>query len=126
MKLLRAKGVLIAWLVLVAAVCGPAGYYAAAAAESPHGIALTATKFAFSAMEIRVKKGRPVTLVLTTPDFVHGFAIPDFNVRVDLIPGKTVEVRFTPDRTGRFVFLCDNFCGEGHEKMTGFLTVTEE
>ncbi len=126
MKLLRAKGVLIAWLVLVAAVCGPAGYYAAAAAESPQRIALTATKFHFSATEIRVKKGRPVTLVLTTPDFVHGFAIPDLNVRVDLIPGKTVEVRFTPDRTGRFVFLCDNFCGEGHEKMTGFLTVTEE
>jgi cytochrome c oxidase subunit 2 len=37
-----------------------------------------------------------------------------------------VEVTFTPDRAGRFVFLCDNFCGEGHDRMTGFLLVLEE
>ena len=47
-------------------------------------------------------------------------------MRVDLVPGKTVELTFTPDRAGRFVFLCDNFCGEGHDRMTGFLVVTED
>ena len=33
--------------------------------------------------------------------------------------------RMRPDRAGRFVFLCDNFCGEGHDRMTGFLVVEE-
>jgi cytochrome c oxidase subunit II len=116
------------WVVLaVAGVCGPGGYYAASATldMAAQRIPLTATRFEFSAKEISVKKGRPVTLVLTTPDFVHGFSVPDFNVRVDLSPGRTVEVTFTPDRAGRFVFLCDNFCGEGHDRMTGFLVVTE-
>lgn len=89
-------------------------------------IELKATKFDFAAKEIRVRKGQRVTLVLTTPDFVHGFSVPDFNARVDLVPGKSVELTFTPDRAGRFVFLCDNFCGEGHDRMTGFLVVTEE
>ena len=117
-----------AWVVLaVAGFCGSSGYYAASATLNPpaHRIALTATRFEFSMKEISVIRGRPATLVLTTPDFVHGFGLPDFNVRVDLIPGKTVEVTFTPDRAGRFVFLCDNFCGEGHDRMTGFLVVTE-
>lgn len=118
----------LAWsLIAAAAVCGPAGYYAAAAAKGagPPRIALTATKFDFSTKEIRLKKGRPVTLVLTTSDFAHGFGIPDFNARVDLVPGKTVEVTFTPRRAGSFVFLCDNFCGEGHDKMTGLLIVED-
>ena len=74
----------------------------------------------------RLKKGKPVTFALTTSDFVHGFNVPDFNVRADLIPGKTVEVTFTPDRAGRFAFLCDNFCGEGHDRMSGFLVVSAE
>ena len=112
----------IVWAVL--ALAGAALAYASA--TPGQRIEVKATKFDFTAKEIRVRKGRPVTLVLTTPDFVHGFALPDFNARVDLVPGKTVELTFTPDRAGRFVFLCDNFCGEGHDRMTGFLVVTEE
>ena len=105
-------------------LCGAAGAYRAAAAV-PERIALGAAKFEFSAAEIRVRKGRAVTLVLSSADFPHGFSIPDFGVRVDLVPGKTVELTFTPDRAGRFVFLCDNFCGEGHDRMTGIVVVTE-
>ena len=84
-----------------------------------------AAKFAFGPKEIRVKKGQRITIVLTSPDFVHGFSVPDFNVRADGIPGKTVEVTFVADKAGKFIFLCDNFCGEDHDKMTGFLIVTE-
>ena len=88
-------------------------------------VEIVATKFEFSIREIRVSKGKPVTIVLTSHDFVHGFAIPDFNIRTDGIPGKTVAITFTPDRAGKFIFLCDNFCGDGHDRMMGFLIVTE-
>lgn len=80
---------------------------------------MTAKKFSFTPNELRIKTGQPVTLTLTAEDFVHGFSVPDFNVRIDMIPGKTVELTFTPNRAGTFVFLCDNFCGEGHDKMSG-------
>ena len=73
-----------------------------------------------------MKKGEPLTLELTALDFAHGFSLPDFNVRADLVPGRKVEVTSTPDRAGRFVFLCDNFCGEAHDDMSGYLIVTEE
>ena len=117
-----------AWhLLAAAAIGGPAGYLAAAATGDalPERVAITARKFDFASREIHVRKGRPVTLVLTTSDFPHGFGIPDFNVRADLVPGRAVEMTFTPNRVGRFVYLCDNFCGEGHGDMTGWLVVTE-
>ena len=86
-------------------------------------IELQATKYTFSQSEIRLKKGLPVTFVLTTSDFPHGFSVPDFGLRTDVVPGKVVTVTMTPDRSGRFAFLCDNFCGEGHDRMSGFLVV---
>lgn len=89
-------------------------------------IAVKARKFSFTPNELRMKTGQPVTLMLTSEDFMHGFSVPDFNARIDLIPGKTVELTFTPNRAGQFVFLCDNFCGEGHDKMSGMLIVTDQ
>jgi cytochrome c oxidase subunit 2 len=112
----------------VAAVCAALGYVAGSVASGGGGkrVPLAATKFEFSVTEIRTRVGAPVTLVLSSADFIHGFSIPDFGVRVDLVPGKTVELTLTPDRAGRFVFLCDNFCGEGHEEMAGVLVVTAD
>lgn len=112
---------------LAAVIFGGAAGYLVAAAAGERGIrvALAASKFEFSAKEIRVRKGQAVTFVLSASDFVHGFSVPDFNARADIVPGKTVELTLTPDKTGRFVFLCDNFCGDGHDHMSGVLVVTD-
>ena len=67
----------------------------AAPAAGTRTIAVQARKFEFTPSEISVAQGRPVTLAVTSADFVHGFAIPDFGVRVDLIPGRTTEVGIT-------------------------------
>jgi len=65
-----------------------------------------------------------VLFELTGQDILMGFSIPDFNVRADVVPGQTVRLALTPDKTGTFDFLCDIFCGSGHETMNGTLTVT--
>ena len=86
---------------------------------APVRIPVKAAKFEFTPSEITVKRGNPVTLVLTSVDFDHGFSCPDFKLRSDLIPGKEIELTFTPARVGRVLFTCDNFCGEGHDDMSG-------
>lgn len=86
-------------------------------------IRVTARKFVFLPREIRLKKGVPVVLELVTADVVMGFNAPDFKARADIIPGKVSRVRFTPDKTGTFVYLCDIFCGDGHEGMSGQIHV---
>lgn len=86
---------------------------------------MTASKFRFSETEIRAHAGETIALVLTSVDFMHGFALPELNARIDVPPGQTVELALHLVRAGRFTYLCDNFCGDGHDRMTGVLVVAD-
>src|SRR5215813_2447292 len=88
-------------------------------------IQIAAKKFEFTPGEITVKKGEPVVLEIKSEDVKHGFSLPDFKIRANIEAGKTSTIRFTPDKAGQFTFACDVFCGDGHEDMSGTLTVTE-
>ena len=88
-------------------------------------IRISAKTFEFQPSEITVKKGIPVTLELISADRHHGFKLSAFQLRADIRPGSVEKVRFVPDRTGTFTFLCDVFCGDRHEEMSGTLTVIE-
>ena len=88
-------------------------------------IFVKAAKFEFTPNEIRLRKNEPVTFVLTAEDFRHGFSLPDFKLRADFLPGKNTELNFTADKSGHFHFLCDNFCGEGHDMMSGWRIVSD-
>jgi cytochrome c oxidase subunit 2 len=88
-------------------------------------IKITAKAFEYTPNEITLKKGEPVVLELTSQDLFHGFSITELGLRADLPPGKTARVQLTPDKTGSFAFHCDNFCGIGHENMTGVINVVE-
>ena len=87
-------------------------------------VKISARKFVFQPNALALKRGEPVVLELTTADVVMGFSAPELKLRADIIPGQVARVPFTPERTGTFAFLCDIFCGDGHEKMTGQIRVT--
>jgi len=75
-----------------------------------------ATAFA-SANEIRVEVNRPVRLKLTSPDVIHSFWVPALAGKVDLIPGRTNELRFTATRAGTYRGQCAEYCGGPHAMM---------
>jgi cytochrome c oxidase subunit 2 len=87
-------------------------------------IRVTARKFVFTPNEIALRKGEPVVIELATQDVFMGFNVPELKVRSDIVPGKVMRLSLTPDRAGTFVFLCDVFCGDGHETMSGKIVVT--
>jgi cytochrome c oxidase subunit 2 len=66
-----------------------------------------------------------VVLVFSSVDVTHGFNLPDFDVRTDVVPGQKRRVRIVPDKVGSFAFLCGNFGGIGLEEMAGMLNVVE-
>jgi cytochrome c oxidase subunit 2 len=109
------------WVAAIATAVGVVHWRAGGAPMQR--VTIKAKKFAFEPAEIRVAKDQPVTLVLIAADFPHGFALPDFGLRRDLVPGQQVELTVVPDRVGRFHMLCDNFCGEEHDKMSGWFIV---
>ena len=98
-------------------------YVAAAPAEVV--IKVEAKRFDYTPNVITLKKGVPVVLELTTKDVVMGFSAPDFAVRTDILPEKVARIRIVPDKTGTFTFVCDIFCGTGHEEMEGTLVVED-
>lgn len=100
-----------------------AGPFVAWAQPKPRFIKMTARKFTYEPAELTLKLNQPVIFQLTTLDVVMGFSVPDFGVRATIIPGQTVEVPMTPTKVGEFTFLCDVFCGSGHENMEGTLRV---
>ena len=89
-------------------------------------IRISASTFDFKPSEIVVKKGVPVTLELTSQDRHHGFKLAEFHLRADIKPGVVENIRFVPDKIGTFTFICDVFCGDGHEEMSGTLKVVEQ
>lgn len=95
----------------------------ASAKPAPKTIRISAKKFQFIPAEVRLKRGEEVILELSTQDVLMGFSLPDLKMRADLVPGKTQTLHITPDKAGEYVFLCDVFCGSGHEDMSGKLIV---
>jgi len=115
-------------ILALAAVLGAslvsAGDYASVQTEEPV-IKIVAKKFEYTPNVIKLKKGVPVVLEFTTLDVLMGFKVPDLGIRADIIPGKVSRIRVVPDKAGTFPFVCDIFCGSGHEDMTGTLIVSE-
>ena len=108
-------------LALTALLAAAAGHGA-----EPHVVKISAKRFSFTPAEVHLKKGRAVVLEITSLDRVHGFNLPAFKIRTDIVPKEATRVTLMPDKEGTFPFHCDVFCGDGHEDMAGTLVVEPE
>ncbi len=70
-----------------------------------------------AANELRVPVGRPVTLGLASGDVIHSFWVPALGGKVDMVPGRVHQLRFTLSEPGRYRGQCAEYCGEQHAKM---------
>ncbi|MGB7576001.1 MAG: cytochrome c oxidase subunit II [Thermodesulfobacteriota bacterium] len=67
--------------------------------------------------ELRVPVGKPVKLLLTSQDVIHGFYAPAFRIKQDAVPGMTNYLWFQPTEVGTFDVLCSQYCGLEHAHM---------
>ncbi|HKX44308.1 MAG TPA: cupredoxin domain-containing protein [Burkholderiaceae bacterium] len=96
----------------------------AQSAAEPRVIEMTAHRFAYEPNEIALKAGERVVIAIRSLDFVHGMNIPDLGKRLDLVPGSVTRLELQPKAPGTIDFVCDNFCGDGHERMHGRFIVS--
>lgn len=107
-------------------ILGLAAWFTCVEAEPKEQVIhVTAKKFAFIPDTITLKQNVPVILEFTTEDVLMGFYVPELGLRADIVPGIATRVRIVPDRLGEFTFICDVFCGTGHEDMTGMIIVVK-
>lgn len=75
---------------------------------------------------VHVPVGKPMKVLLRAKDVLHNFTVPQFRVKMDLVPGLVTYVWLIPTRTGTFDILCEELCGVGHFTMRGRIVVEEQ
>jgi cytochrome c oxidase subunit II len=87
-------------------------------------------KFAYpegpSGLEVlRVPEGRPVRLLLTSRDVIHGFFVPAFRLKQDALPGRYTQTWFVARSTGTYPVYCSQYCGTSHSTMRAAVEVMD-
>ncbi len=75
--------------------------------------------------EVHIPVDKPVKFLLRSKDVLHDFAVAQFRVKMDLVPGMETFLWLTPTRLGRFEILCEELCGIAHHTMRGAVVVDE-
>ncbi len=74
---------------------------------------------------LKLKKGVQYTLHISSQDVNHGFSLFPINVNFQVVPGYDYGLRVTPNQSGDFRIICNEFCGIGHHLMIGKVIVEE-
>ncbi len=75
---------------------------------------------------LHVPAGRPIKLHLSSSDVLHSLFIPDFRVKMDLVPNRTTSLWFTALEEGEYDLYCTEYCGEKHSRMLARVYVMPE
>jgi len=75
--------------------------------------------------EAHVPVGKPVKFLLRSKDVLHDFAVAQFRVKMDLVPGMDTYMWLTPTENGRYEVLCEELCGIAHHTMRGAVVVED-
>jgi cytochrome c oxidase subunit 2 len=55
-----------------------------------------------SSTELHLPNNRRIKLALHSADVLHGFYVPAFRLKQDIIPGRVIDFEFTPIREGKY------------------------
>lgn len=73
--------------------------------------------------ELHVPVARPVRLVMQSKDVIHSLFIPDFRMKMDVVPGRYTKTWFEATEPGEHLLLCAEYCGTGHSDMSAVVVV---
>lgn len=67
-----------------------------------------------------VPVGKKVRVQMTGGDVIHSWAMPNFGLKMDAVPGHLNETWFQADQEGTYYGQCSELCGVNH----GFMPIT--
>ena len=73
--------------------------------------------YLFSSKELYLPVGRQIDFQMTSLDVTHSFFVPEFRLKQDILPGRTVDLRITPTLIGHYKLTCAQLCGAHHADM---------
>jgi cytochrome c oxidase subunit 2 len=114
-------------VTLATTSAAPQGPAQEPSASEPKTFEVVARRFAFEPSTIEVTEGDRVRLLVRSADGPHGVEIKELKVK-KAVPrakpgGSPVTIEFVASTAGTFPILCSEYCGNGHDDMTGTLVV---
>jgi len=70
-----------------------------------------------AANEIHLPVGKHLLFRFESADVIHGFWVPSFGQKIDVIPGHSNYIWLTITHPGLYLGSCNSFCGMGHAHM---------
>ena len=67
--------------------------------------------------KLYVPVGIPVQVNLESRDVLHGFYMPAFKIKRDVVPGMKNHVWFVATKAGSYDVFCSEYCGTDHSAM---------
>ncbi|MDR3580810.1 MAG: cytochrome c oxidase subunit II [Oryzomonas sp.] len=67
--------------------------------------------------KLYVAVNKPVKVELVSRDVIHGFYLPAFRVKRDVVPGMKNHAWFVATKPGSYDLFCSQYCGTGHSAM---------
>lgn len=77
-----------------------------------------------TANEIHIPVNQPVRFVLSSPNVIHSFWVPELQGKMDLVPGRVNTMWLEANQPGIYWGECAEFCGTQHAKMQ-FVIIAE-
>lgn len=94
--------------------------------KETYQVAVVAMAFGYTAApEIKVPVGKEIIFKLTSTDVVHSFTIDNTKVNMMVVPGQITTKSYTFDKPGKYLILCNEYCGAGHHFMFTEIEVYE-
>ncbi len=72
---------------------------------------------------LELEKDKTYRLHLTSMDYNHGFSLQPVNINIQIVPGYEHVLTITPNQSGTYHLLCNEFCGINHHTMVSRLYV---
>jgi cytochrome c oxidase subunit 2 len=76
--------------------------------------------------ELHLPVGRDVLLNIMAMDVLHAFWVPEFRIKQDAVPGRTIPIRISPTVEGTYPLICAELCGAYHGVMRSQVIVQSE
>jgi cytochrome c oxidase subunit II len=76
--------------------------------------------------ELHLPVNREIILNISAMDVLHAFWVPEFRIKQDAVPGRTIPIRITPNKVGTYPLICAELCGAYHGVMRSQVIVESE
>ena len=74
---------------------------------------------------IELKKGETYRFHLSSLDWQHGFSLQPANINIQVVPNYEHVFTLTPNASGEYSVICNEYCGIGHHLMIGKIMVVD-